>query len=81
MYRIARVETGDAGKTREIVSHFGGRMEGEGCVILPKTTDVAGLVKGLVEGGVEVREVALEEEGLEELYLRVSHENGTEARA
>ena len=71
--RVYRLGLDDWAVVERLMPSHGGRLGEEGRVILPRHGDVALLVRDLVEAGVKVREVVPEEEGLEELYLRVSH--------
>lgn len=70
--KVYRLEVDDWERAEKVVVEEGARCLARGKIGLPEESDVADIVGGLVRNGVKVRQVALEEESLEELYLRVS---------
>ncbi len=71
---IYRLEVDDWEKAVRAGGAQGAWSVERGRLGLPRGADVAELVSALVAAGVKVRGVTLEEESLEELYLRVSRE-------
>ncbi|MEM7145764.1 MAG: ABC transporter ATP-binding protein [Verrucomicrobiota bacterium] len=71
-----RFSVDDWAVATEVVETAGGSVEGEGEVTVGKSMAVSDIVEGMVRAGVKVSEVVLEEEGLEDLYMRVRHDGG-----
>lgn len=68
-----RLEVDDWERAKKVVEFGDCRVAGEGQIILERDKDVSDVVRGLVETGIRVREVVLEEERLEDLYMRVRY--------
>jgi ABC-2 type transport system ATP-binding protein len=65
-----RLEVDDSSRAAEVIGRAGGQLDRDQVASLPRGTDVAALVDGLVAAGVRLRRLEPVRQSLEEIYLR-----------
>ena len=68
-----RFQASPAERVGEVSRALGGELGSDGCWTFPETVDPAAVARGLVEAGVEMREMRRVRRSLEDLYLEISN--------